>query len=175
MSDAAIEWWILTLYLAAALATFWRAIYFAEQEPAGTNPRTFWLSIAAGLTVFGANKLADLQTILLFSLKHLAFKLELANARQELKMIFLATICGFALAVTIGFLWYARKQFARQPGIMLGLACLSCYYVFRAATILRYPDWEAFWPSSWILEVSGTSLILFSAVRISLLQKKNLG
>lgn len=160
-SDVIIEWCTCMLYMLAASSAI--RCWWKIQSPSNFDAeRRQWLLLASFLVVFGINKVADLQTIVLSSLKAWALFLNLAHAKLMLKMVLAGVILLASLIVAGWLLGRLRNLLQCYPLILLGLACLASYYLVRAADFLGWKLPKPIASEMWILEV--VSLIMLVTV-----------
>jgi hypothetical protein len=162
-----IEWCISLLYLLTAILSLHRSRY-AQRTSELDLEKWFWQLLAGMLVFFGINKIADLQTVLLTSLKSLALSLDLAHAKQSLKLALAAAIVGLSLCSAGWLIWRFRNVLARYPLALLGLTCLAGYYLVRAADFLGFALSNSLASQTWILEAVGLVILLAVAGRLRL-------
>ncbi len=168
-SQVLIERCICLLYMLTAGVSIrrWRNAQLLRSRL--DSDEWFWLLLASFLVVFGINKIADLQTLVLFSLKSWALALNLDHAKLTLKMAFAGAILGGSVSVAGWLIWRFRDLLRRNPLTLLGLACLASYYLIRAADFLGFALPVSLAAATWIVEVTG--LVILQAVVVRLPQK----
>ncbi|WP_145354296.1 hypothetical protein [Roseimaritima multifibrata] len=115
------------------------------------------------LLLFGVNKIADLQTYLLKTLKLLALEVGIREYRLPLKVVFLAVVGAMALLALVALGRWGRNSTPKSRWLACGVGCLMCYYLLRAGgSVTRHMSLigpESIWP----LEVLGILLVLTAA------------
>ena len=159
-----MEWTVGALYGIAAIASAFRwrhswSINKAESE------HSFWLVLTVGLALFGMNKVADLQTPLLGTLKRVAQALELEAFRSELKSLLLVAVSLGTLVAASVLLVCFRRSPRRYWSVGLGGLVLGSYYVIRAAAFLNLAPAALHDTRVAILEIAGLLIILAGALR----------
>jgi len=154
-----IEWCISLLYLLTAILSLHRSRHAKRTSDLGPE-RWFWLLLTGILVFFGLNKIADLQTVLLASLKSLAISLDLPHAKQTLKLALAGAILGLSLCSAGWLVWRFRNILGRYPLALLGLTCLASYYLVRAADFLGFALPDSLARETWIVEAVGLVILL---------------
>lgn len=157
-------WPVGALYGLAAIASAfrWRHSWRINRAKA---EHSFWLVLTVGLALFGMNKLADLQTPLLRTLKRVAQTLGLEAFRSELKSLLLVAVVVGTVMVATGLLVCFRKALRRHWDVGLGGLVLGSYYVIRAAVFLNLAPAALHDPRVALLEIAGLLIILIGACR----------
>ncbi len=153
-----IEWCIAWLYMLTAYFS-WQRWRYSKLQPKLGPEGCFWLLLAAVLVIFGINKIADLQTVLLASLKSLALSLNLAEAKLTLKVALAGAILGGSLLSATWLVWRFRNVFRLYPLTLLGLAGLASYYLARAADFLGFALPMPLAAGTWGLEAVGLVIL----------------
>jgi hypothetical protein len=164
-SEVLLEWCIFFLYMFASSLSLrrWHCLNLRSDF---RSEGWFWLLLAAILLVFGINKIADMQSVVLDSLKSLAFALHLGQAKMALRKALAGAILGGCLLSAGCLIWRFRNLFRRYCFIPLGLATLAGYYLVRAADFLGFALPTPFASRTWVLEVVGLAILLSVVGRI---------
>jgi len=161
-----LGWSVVAIYLSAALCCG-RAALRADKSV--SDQGQMWWVLAGVLVFLGVNKQLNLQTLMILIGRNVAFAGGWYGRRRFFQALFAAVFALLGLGCLAFCAARARRFIAGNRLAFAGVIVLSAFVILRAATInhanepfgfdLKDQNW------AWILEVCGSLLIAFSALK----------
>ncbi|GAB5405579.1 MAG: hypothetical protein Aurels2KO_38100 [Aureliella sp.] len=154
--DIVEEWGVMLLYMLCAGLAFRRFRQARPAEPPAaveSGASRFWLLLAIGLFLMGINKVADLQTPFIESLKSAAKIAQIDGYKPLLRVLLFAVLGGVGLAFSIVVFRKFASQLRSNIGLFFGLSCLGLFYLVRTTSIVGIAFKHNYWFNAWPLEV----------------------
>lgn len=172
-----LGWLTVVAYFAAAVAAFRasaRSNASARESLRGSTAYKdarivahFWAGVALCMLLLGVNKQLDLQTFFTETMRDLARTQGWYADRRRYQIAFIAAI-AVSGGLGLSFLLYALRRVMRQVlAGAIGLLLITVFVLVRAASFHHVDMLLGFGTIrlNWVLELSGISVVLFSAQR----------
>ena len=166
IGDPTFTGWLTVVAYFATAYLCWRA---AAKASMNKKEKWFWTGLTALMVFLGLNKQLDLQTALTFIGRDLAKAGGWYENRRIVQGIFVVGIGLGGIAITTGLVWTFRRELKRLRLAFIGLGCLVCFVVIRAASFHYIDSFLKMAPlglrMNAILELGAIALIAWPAWR----------
>lgn len=136
IGDPTLLGWFTVVAYGLAAALCFRVAYGGAALfglPAGRQIK-LWLGIGVLLVLLAINKQLDLQSFFTASAKFLAKRQGWYDDRRQYQLLFICAVFTLGTIVCVWFLYLYRHCLKTHGLALMGLCCLLCFVVVRAAS-----------------------------------------